>query len=366
MRRSNEPRIYGPYQHGEQFRLHVVTGSGRGRKTVYRVYPTRDLAEAALAGARSQAQGTTVRQAYDAFIARMRERGLGDSTIETAEYRLEHILQLAKNGNRPLRWLASRGAELYAAAREKHAPDTHHKELELGKALGELCVAKKWLRANPFAGVEPVGRKTHGADKPRLTFDESRKLQAHCHELGAADRYATVTLAYLLFGARASEMIKRCVRDLDSGGSVLRISDTKTPSGTRNLVIPEELRPFMLARAAGKKPTDALFVKEDGSPATRHWANYHVKRLCRDAKVPELPPQALRRTNADLADGALDSAVAVSRHLGHAVGGRAIVTGRSYVSRDAARAAQQRRAFEMLSGGNTRGNTSESKISDVG
>ena len=292
MRRSNEPRIYGPYEHGEQFRLHVVTGSGRGRKTIYRVYPTRDLAEAALIGARNQAQGTTVRQAVDAFRDNMRASGCGAGTVTTAEHRLWHLLGLPRNSERPLRWLSGRGAELYATAQVGRAADTHQGELAKAKELGDFCVRKKWLKANPFGGVDPTGRKIHGADKPRLTVDESRKLRAHCHSLGA-DSAAVITLAYLLLGTRASELVNRDVRDLDDGGRLLWIGRTKTKAGTRRLIVPEELRSRLLEMASGRSPDAPLFLTEQGTRPTRYWAHYHVRRLCTEARVPTLPPQAL-------------------------------------------------------------------------
>lgn len=139
-------------------------------------------------------QGTTVKDAVDAVLAQMRTNGLAESTIETTEFRLSHFFGLPKNANRPLRWLTTRGEELYAAAQVDRSADTHQAELSLAKQLGDLCVKRRWLRANPFALIEPVGRKTHGSTKPRLRVDESRKLRAYCHSLGA-DQHAILTLA---------------------------------------------------------------------------------------------------------------------------------------------------------------------------
>lgn len=347
MRRSNEPRIYGPYQHGDQWRLHVVTGSGRRRKTAYRSYPTRDLADAALTGARSQAQGTTVRQAVEALLAQMRKAGNADSTIETAEFRLWHFFQVPRHGERPLRWLSRRGDELYAAAQVDRSADTHQAELGLAKQVGDLCVKQRWLRANPFALVEPIGRKRHGSTKPRLRVDESRKLRDYCHSLGV-DQHAIITLAYLLLGSRASELVKRDVRDLDDGGKLLWIDRTKTNAGTRRLLIPDELRVLLLGLAKGRAPDAPLFTKDDGTRMTRHWAYRHVKRICGEAKVPPLSPQALRRTQTDLATEAGVSAIEVSRHLGHA---SPVVTDRSYRDQDVARDARTARSFRVLAGG---------------
>jgi integrase len=347
VRRSNEPRIYGPYQHGELWRLHVVTGSGRGRTTTYRSYPTRELAEAALAGARSQAQGTTVKQAVDALLAQMRLAGNADGTIDTAEYRLWHFFGLPGNANRPLRWLANRGEELYAAAQVNRSADTHQAELALAKQLGDMCLKRRWLKVNPFALVESVGRKTHGSTKPRLRVDESRKLYDFCMAR-LDDQHAVITLAYLLLGSRASELVRRSVRDLDDGGRLLWIDRTKTKAGTRKLAIPEELRLPLRALAQGKAPDAPIFVKESGERATRYWAYYHVKRICREARVPDLSPQALRRTQTDMATEAGETSIAVARHLGH---GSTAVAERSYRDPAVAAAAKTERMLLVITGG---------------
>jgi integrase len=347
MQRSNEPRIYGPYEHGDQWRLHVITGSGRGRKTSYRSYPTRDLADAALGGAKSQAQGTTVKSAVDELLAQMKSAGNSAGTITTNEFRLNHFFGLPKNEARPLRWLSNRGEELYRAAQVERSADTHQAELALAKQLGELCVKRRWLRANPFANVEPVGRKTHGSTKPRLRVDESRKLRDYCLER-ADDQHCVIALAYLLLGARASELVKRDVRDLDDRGSLLWIGKTKTVGGTRRLIIPDELRDALLVLTAGKKPDAPLFTREDGKRATRHWAYHHVKRICGEAKVPVLSPQALRRTQSDLATEAGATGPMVAAHLGQT---SSVVTDRSYRDKNVVADAKQGRALTVLQGG---------------
>lgn len=348
MQRSNEPRIYGPYQHGELWRVHVVTRkSGGGRSTTYLSYPTRDLAEAAITGAKSQAQGSTVRHAVDALLEQMREDGLASSTLKTAEYRLRHFFQLPRNGARPVRWLRLRGDELYREARKDRKADTHHAELALAKQVGELCVKRKWLRENPFAHVEPVGRKTHGATKARHGVDEARKLRAFCLAR-PTDQHAIITLAYLLLGTRASELVRRDVRDLDDGGRLIRINKAKTPTGIRGLVLPDELRELLLELVKGRAKTAPIFVKENGERATRYWAYHHVKRICREAGVKELSPQGLRRTASDLATDAGMAGVEIARHLGQR---SATVTDRSYRDGNVVANAKAGRAFQVLAGG---------------
>ncbi len=132
--------------------------------------------------------------ATDALLADMRREGLAAGTITTAEYRLEHFFQLAKNGNRPLSWLRLRGQELYDAAQVNRSADTHQAELALAKQVGTLAVKRRWLRVNPFDGIENVGRKRHGSTKPRHTVDEAVRLQAYCLA-HPEDQGAVVTLA---------------------------------------------------------------------------------------------------------------------------------------------------------------------------
>ena len=74
----------------------------------------------------------------------------------------------------------------------------------------------------------------------------------------------------------------------------------------------------------------------------------HVRRIAADAKVPVLPPQALRRTQATLAEDAGETALAVVRHLGHATAAAPAVTHRSYVGRDTVRNAAVKRGLAAL------------------
>ncbi|MEO7329781.1 MAG: tyrosine-type recombinase/integrase [Minicystis sp.] len=306
-----------------------------------------------------------MKQAIDAFVESKRTKGLAPATIESYADRLE--LLLASVMRRPIRAVNGRGAELYAAAQVGRAADTHQNALLVGRAWANWCVKQKWLRANPFTDVEPVGAKTYGADKARLGVDESRRLQTYCHAHASTDPGAVLTLAYLLLGPRASELVRRTVRDLDDGGRLLWIGKTKTKSGQRRLLVPDELVPLLVA-IAGDRPGDApLFAHPEkrrhrsrssgGSAWTRYVAYGHVKRVCRAAGVPDLSPQAMRRTQATLATDAGATGLMVAAHLGHAVPAAPAVTGRAYVGRDAARDAQIERASRVIRG-NNRGNRS--------
>ena len=364
MRRRQEPKFYGPYEHGDNLRVHVVTGRGATRKTRYRTFTTRGAADAYINTARGETQGRTVSQAIEAFLAVKRVKGLTPATLESYEDRLAMLL--GAHGNRPIRWVAGRGAELYAAAQirvdgkgvgKRRAADTHRNALAVGKQWGRWCVRQRWLRADPFADVEPAGARSYGADKSRLTVDESRQLDAWCHAHAPADTGAIVTLGYLLLGPRATELVGRHVRDVDDRGRLLWVRGTKTATARRRLLVPDELAVYLVALAAGRPGDERLFVSDAsrawpaGRPWTRHMAHHHVRRCCRAAGVPDLAPQALRRTQSTLATEAGATGLMVAQHLGHAVGGAPAVTGRSYVGREAAADAKIRLGLSVIQGG---------------
>ncbi len=345
-------RAHGPYKHRSRWRVILVGEDGSRRR---RTFATRDAAETYVDAARGEAQGgRTVSDAIEAFISAKRTKGVAPATIDSYEDRLAVLL--SDVGSRPVRYLVGRGAELYAAAQAGRAADTHRNALVVAQQLGRWLVAQRWLRADPFAGVEPAGRVVIGADKPRLTVDESRRLQATCHA-HAADPGAVITLAYLLLGGRASELVGCDVRDLDDEGRLLWCRGTKTATARRRLLVPDELSPLLIALAGDRAGDEPLFVSEASKrwPAgrrwTRHMAYNHVRRLCGLAGVPELGPQGLRRTQATLATEAGETGLAVARHLGHATGAAPAVTHRAYVDRSAARAAAVERGMRVLQGG---------------
>lgn len=341
-------RVNGPYKHGRKWRVQFARGSGRTRTSRYETFDTRAAAEACVDAARNEAQGLTVKLAIEQFLAEKRAAGRAASTVETYEDRLLALLGPALS--RPLRYVRTRGDELYRQVIVGRAADTHQHALELGRLWGKWCVKRKLLRENPFSDVEPIGRKVLGADKARLSVDESRVLEAWCLA-NPEDPAALLALGYLYLGVRVSELVKRKVRDLDDNGHLLWIGETKSAAGRRRLRIPEGLRAMLLALASGRPPDAWLIAHPDGSKWSRQLARRRVRSACAAAGVTELPPQALRRTQSTLATEAGETALAVARHLGHATGAAPEVTGRSYVGRDAAANARGERALRVIRGG---------------
>jgi len=355
-RRSEGPRINGPYEHGDKWRFQIVTrAAGGGRKAVYRSFATREQAEAWAVGARDQAQGVTVSVAVEAFLAAKALKGRPADTVLTYRHMLAtivgHVMQ------RPVRYLLGRGAELYEHAQvyprghrragQPRAAASHHNALERARDFCRFCVKQRWLRVNPFADVEKAGQRVHGADKARLTVDESRRLDAWCRARGG-NKYAVLTLAYLLLGTRASELCKRNVRDLDDGGRLLWIGKTKTAAGRRRLAIPAELAELLRGITAGAKPDAPIFTDYHDRRLTRQMARHRVMEVCHAAGVSVVPPQALRRTQATLATEAGATALMVADHLGQT---SPAIAERAYIEPSAVSDARNERAFQVIQGG---------------
>ena len=340
-----QERINGPYKHRTRWRVLLSRGDGT---TIVESFASREAAAAFIAAARQQAEGRTVSMAVEAWLAAMAERGCRPSHVERSRYSLAQLLDLDANGARLLEWVAPRGQRLYDACRERgYSTTTQIGALAAGRSFGRWCVKRGWLRADPWATVESVGRKARGSDKAALRIDEANRLAAVCIEERSPS--AVAVLCALLFGARATEITARVVRDLDDKGRVLWIdSAVKTSSSRRHLDVPDVLRPMLAELVAGLDGRDPIFRREDGKPATRHWLHHHCDRLCRAARVPEVGPHGLRRTQSRIATAAGATPGLVAAALGHA---SPAITARAYVDPSTARAAQARAALTVLRGG---------------
>jgi len=339
-------RIHGPYKHGDRWRCILVDKDGnRGRRT----FATRRAAEDYAEAARGETGGVTIGKAVRVFLERMKVRGLKPASVTSAEDRLDVMLDLDTNGSRPVRWLRDRGGELYERAQEGRAPDTHRNALAVGKAFGKFCVKQRWLRDNPFSDVEGAGRRRKG--KAQLGVDEARKLTELCLSMGPQPE-AVAVLAALLLGPRASEVIERDVRDLDDGGRLLWIRDSKSEAGKRAIEVPEVLRPLLLALAKDRIAAAPLFWDRRGKRPSRHWVLNHCRRLCKLAGVPVVSAHGLRGTHGSLARRGGATAELVAAQLGHAHVG---VTNAAYITRQAAQAADSGAVVSALGelGGNS-------------
>jgi integrase len=312
--RTATAHAYGPFVHGRRWRVVTVAADGtRGRRS----FATRGEAEEYRRAFLEATENRTVEIAIHGFLDYLRrDRGAAESSIVTNRHRLHALLQvgLGKSDRLLATLTPSACRELYAQRSRTVKPDTHRGELILASKFTAWCHEQGWLPSNPFDGVKPVGRKSHG--KPQLRVDESRKLLAVLTADESPD--ATAVMMALLMGLRAHEIVERIGRDLDDAGRLLWISKSKTLAGVRQVVVPPELRARLAALAEGK-PLDARIFGE----MTRYALHYHVKRYCRLAEVPIVPPHGLRGTFATLAvtaelnGGASTSTASVARTIGH-------------------------------------------------
>lgn len=342
MARSRGARVHGPYKHRNRWRVVGVDGEGR---QVRESFETEREARAFIAEARAQLEAITVRHAVDAYLEHQRARGLRSTTITRERYALGAILDMEHRGDDLVRSITPKvGAALYAALQTRSAVDTHRNTLSVAKAWGRWVASKGWLPGDPFAAVKPIGRRKRGKPQPRV--DEARALIATT--LAAArsgDVGAAAVLVAMLLGTRATEATSREVRDLDDGGRLLWIPDSKTEAGRRTLAVPDVIRPILLRLADGRAPDAPLFRKHDGDRATRYWLYHHVHRMCAAAGVALVSPHGLRGLQGTLATLAGQTPHAVAAVLGHA---SPEITKAAYIDPLAIAAERQRIALAAL------------------
>lgn len=336
MRKRGE-RVLGPYPDRGGWRVVVVgPDGGRGR----RHFTDQRAAEGyAAAAKRAQAQASvaTVAQAIEEYRKHLVAKGNKTSSVSTTMHRLRGFVPDQTMGVRRLTasWCAARYVEL---AGETKA-DTHRNVLAEVKTWCRWLVGRHLLPSMPLEKVEGLGRRRKG--KEQLRIDEAN----HWRELAlayadAGELGAVAALLTGLCGLRAGEVVALTVRDLDAGGTVLWISESKTEAGRRQVLVPAELRPYLVAASKGKLPLARLLGDH-----WRDWPRLWVQKLCKEAGVPVVTAHGMRGLCATLGYLAGESPEAVARLLGHA---SPTVTQESYARSEAVAAGQQERALDLL------------------
>lgn len=342
--RERRERVNGPYRRGNKWRVHVDGSSGE-RDT--RSFATESEALAFKAATLRAIAGRTIAVAVEAYVSaqgrRVKERELREVTVDRERYHLRAMLKVKEHGQLDLRKLTPRLAVQFYDARAG-AVDTHRNGLSVCKAFGAWLVKQGWLAANPFDGIKGRGRRSKG--KPQLRITEARAFQAKCLELAARDDGAVLALAYLLLGARAGEVVLRQARDVDDGGRLLWIPDSKTAAGRRQVDVPAQLAPHLLRLASRKLPAAPLFEHAAGRARAQDWAREQVTRICKLAGVDRVTPQGLRGTLATMGREVGSTSQQVADMLGHE--SPAITEGGAYIDRQRADAATRERARRTL------------------
>lgn len=246
--------------------------------------------------------GPTIAEAVKAYLDLLERRGRKPTTIATCRGFLD---ALWPEQGEPL---ASVGPADYEAMvrkrrgeKERYSAATHQQALIRARAVCALAIRRGWLKSNPFAEVEPQGRARRG--KLQLSQDEADRWTAEAFRRArGGDETTIAALCCFLLGLRASEPCTPAVRDLDAGGTVLRIVGKRDRVRRVRLVsqVPEAeavLAPLreLLARAArGKFPLAPLLETNRGKVWRR------VRQICKAAGVPEVCPHSLRGLHGTL------------------------------------------------------------------
>lgn len=337
-------KFYGPYRDARGWR--VVAVNSVGRRLSKRFKSEADAVQ--FIGKARQATGErSVKVAREEYVLALERRGAPESTRATTTYRLAGLTKPVDS--LPLSELTARRClvlyERYAAT---HKPATHHGALKEAKAWGEFCRKRGWLKANPWADIEPVGKKARGKRQHRI--DDAVKLYGWLIANAPYDDGACAVLMGLVLGLRASEIVSRTVADLDDKGRVLWISEAKTAAGVRPVGLPPELSDALVAHTVDHegnlKAQDAPLI-----PRTRWWVRRQTHRACDLAGVPRVTTHALRGSNATLALEIGETPKRVAEHLGHADKGR-LAQG-TYAQAGAGHSARVQRVVERLKGWST-------------
>lgn len=229
--------------------------------------------------------------------------------------------------------------------------------LSQAKSFLAWCAQRGWLRENPLADVDGIGKrrprgKSLGKDGNTLRVKEARAWFAKALELAVAgDQGATAALVALLLGMRASEITSRVAGDVDEDNApadLLWIPCAKTAAGRRTLEVPEVLRPLLVASIDGKAPDAYVFAREDGGRRCRDWIRNNVQRVCELAGVPLVTAHAMRGLLATITAERGLAGHLIAATLGHE---SEATTMHAYAAPGAASTGDRRRGLTVLQGG---------------
>ena len=346
-RRRRGERVLGPWEHKRGGRLvgwRVVHVDEEGKRTPD-YFKTKKKAEAYAAILRAKlSKEDTVAGAldrYEEYMLHTKENRR--NSFNTSKSRIRAFF----SDDQLLLYTVTlpKFKEAYKRRRgEVKAVDTHRNELAETKTFVKWCYSKGLVTKALVDGldqVKGVGRRKKG--KKQLRVDEARKWLNKALELADSEPGAVAAMCCFLLAIRTSEVVLRVARDVDDGGRLLWIPDSKTEAGKRFLEVPEVLRPYLQQLAEGKKSNELLFGKH-----WRDWPCDWVKHICVAAKVPVVTAHGMRGTHSTLAVGAGTSAHMVAASLGHT---SSKVTEQSYTKQHATDLAKQKRVLKVISGG---------------
>lgn len=278
----------------------------------------RERAKALRELARAQG-GAQISAAVEEYLALLGRRGRKASSIAACRG------MLAAFWPEQSELIASVGPDDYEALVKRDSPRGkpysaafHQQALIRARAVCALAVKRGWLKSNPLVDVEAQGRINRG--KFQLSEDEAVKWTAAAIERArGGDETAVAALCCYLLGLRVSEACTPAVRDLDAGGTVLKVMGkgdrvrrlrlwSHDPRHEADLA---ELRDLLARVAAGKLPLAPLLTTSRGKVWRR------VREVCRAAEVPEVCPHSLRGLHLTLRVQGGEDVRQVAAHAGN-------------------------------------------------
>lgn len=346
-------RIYGPYPYKHRGRVRgwrVVTVREDGERHA-RVLGSQAEAEKLASALRAQAADeSTLSGALKAYDKHLAAKGNRPRSTSTTVGRIKAFwgddgLQLHRVNVAALQ-------RAYDRRRETVSVDTGRNELAEVKTFLRWAEVRGLVRrglADQLHRVKGVGRRSRG--KRQLRVDEARQWVAKATELAdKGEAGAVAALCTLFLRMRASEIVSRRARDVDAGGSLLWITESKTEAGERTIAVDDaeetggvDLRRYLLELKEGKGAEERLFGHH-----WRDWVRKWVQRICREAGVPEVTAHGMRGLGATLQEIGGASTADVARGLGH-VGTK--TADRHYIDQQAVEATRRRKGFRVVAGG---------------
>lgn len=246
--------------------------------------------------------GPQIAAAVAEYLQLLRKRGRKESSVLAVEGMLRAFWPEQSDV------VSSIGPGDYAALVARDSPRGrpysaafHAQALIRAKAVCTLAVKRGHLKASPLADVEPDftrGKPVQG--KLQLTEDEVALWTAAAFKRARkGDDTATAALCCYLLMLRVSEACTPAVRDLDAGGTVLKVMGkgdrprrlrlwSHDPRLEADLAQLRELLVAAAARAKAEGRIAPLLV------TTRALVWRRVRAICRAAGVPEVCPHSLR------------------------------------------------------------------------
>lgn len=358
---DNTVRVYGPYPPSagrERWRLVVMNGSVRKAVTADSEQAALLLKES-LENEVSRQVGVTIEEAITDYLA-FKQASVGEAWLDTLGRRLRGFMPADLTITSLTPELAQQFYDSETRRVTAHgklvAAQTHHHLLRNVKEFFDWLVKRNKCAANPFKGVEPVGKARKG--KPQLKETEAVKLDKLLFaEANDGNEGALALLVHLYGAMRSSEVLRLQVGDVEflpNGrcrthlNSFAQGEEGKNANARRFVDLDSCLTELLRKACGGKHPSKRVFASDRPSVPTPDYLYKRLKVFCRKAGIPEYCPHSLRGYHASTAVEAGVTSSTVAKTLGHS---SFEVTQRHYATPSSVHNARAQRVAEALQAG---------------